>query len=132
MRSTRSPVSDRRDRGSAPVEFVLVGTLVLLLGLALVQLILVLHARSTLVSSAYEGARHAAQADRTLADGESRAESLAADALGGLVVEATASEGTVDGAAIVTVEVAAPMPVVGLWGPGTLRVEARAFDEDVP
>jgi Flp pilus assembly protein TadG len=130
MRSNRSPAPD--DRGSAPVEFVLVGTLVLLLGLALVQLVLVLHVRSTLLSSAYEGARHAAQADRSLADGEARAESLAADALAGLTVDATASTGTVDGAAAVAVEVAAPMPVIGLWGPGTLHVQARAFDEAVP
>lgn len=136
MRSTRSPVPDLRDedldRGSAPVEFVLVGTLVVLLGLALVQLVLVLHVRSTLTSSAYEGAHHAAQADRSLADGEARARQLAADALGGLEVEATATTATVDGAAVVTVDVTAPLPVVGLWGPGTLRVDARAFDEAAP
>ncbi|GIG53509.1 TadE/TadG family type IV pilus assembly protein [Demequina activiva] len=114
------------------MEFVLVGSLVVLLGLALVQLVLALHVRNTLTSSAYEGARHAAQADRSLVDGEARAESLAADALGGLKVEAAASEGMAGGAAVVTIEVSAPLPVVGVWGPGTLRVEARAFDEDVP
>ncbi|WP_084106096.1 TadE/TadG family type IV pilus assembly protein [Demequina sp. NBRC 110056] len=128
MRSSPSRAPDG-DRGSAAVEFVLVGTLVLLLGLALLQLILALHVRNTLTSSAFEGARSAALADRGLADGEARAESLATDALGGISAVAQAREETVAGATVVVVEVAAPMPVIGLWGPGILRVEARAFEE---
>jgi Flp pilus assembly protein TadG len=132
MRLTRSPAADRADRGSAAVEFVLVGALVTLLGLALVPLVLVLHVRNTLTSSAHEGARHGAQADRSLADGERRAQEMAADALGGLDVDATARLDWADGAAVVVVEVRAPAPVIGLWGPGTLTVDARAFDERTP
>ncbi|WP_084039443.1 TadE/TadG family type IV pilus assembly protein [Demequina sp. NBRC 110053] len=128
MRSSPS-LDPERQRGSATVEFVLVGSLVVLLGLALVQLVLALHVRNTLTSSAYEGARTAAQADRGLADGEDRARSLARDALGGIAVDTDAWEASVDGAPVAVVELSAPAPVVGMWGPGTLRVEARAFEE---
>ncbi|WP_297081381.1 TadE/TadG family type IV pilus assembly protein [uncultured Demequina sp.] len=130
MRSTPSPAGDAaRDRGSAVVEFVLVASLVVLLGLALLQLVLAVHVRNTLTSSAYEGARIAAQADRTLADGEARAEAMAAEAMAGVDTTATASASAVDGADLVLIELSAPLPVIGLWGPGTLTVEARAIAE---
>ncbi|HET9944946.1 MAG TPA: TadE family protein, partial [Actinomycetes bacterium] len=66
----------RRDDGSAVVEFVLVGVLLTALFLALVQLGLALHVRNTLQASAAEGARFAANADRTQADGEAVAREL--------------------------------------------------------
>lgn len=130
MRSSRSPGPDgARDGGAATVEFVLVGTLVVLMGLALVQLVLALHVRNTLTSSAYEGARHAAQADRSLADGEHRAVAIAADALGGIDATAVARHSSAAGGDVVVVTMTAPLPLLGVWGPGTLSVEARAFDE---
>ena len=59
----------RDDRGSAVVEFTLVGVLLTVLFLALLQLGLALHVRNTLVASAAEGARYAANADRTPDEG---------------------------------------------------------------
>lgn len=128
MQSTPSLAVDR-ERGSVAVEFVLVGTLVVLIGLALVQLVLALHVRNTLMSSAFEGARYAAQADQTLADGEQRSIDMVRSALGGVEVEPTVSTGIHDGAEIVVVRLEAPVPLVGLWGPGTMTVAARAFVE---
>ncbi|MFN3866849.1 MAG: TadE family protein [Demequina sp.] len=128
MRSTPSPAADR-DRGSAAVEFVLVGTLVVLIGLAVLQLVLALHVRNTLLSSAYEGARHGARADMTLADATTRSEEVARAALGQRELLATASHAMEDGADVVVVTIEADVPVVGLWGPRPMRVEARAFDE---
>lgn len=128
MRSSRSPATDG-DRGSAAVEFVLVGTLVVLIGLAVLQLVLALHVRNTLTSSAYEGARHGARADRTLDDAVARSEEMAREALGGREIVATASEEMENGAAVVVVQIEADVPLIGLWGPGTMTVDARAFDE---
>ena len=128
MRSTRSRGADG-DRGSAAVEFVLVGTLVVLIGLAVVQLVIALHVRNTLTSSAYEGARHAARADRDLGDGSERATTMARDALAGLDTVASARADQVAGATVVTVSLEAPVPLVGLWGPGTMTVQARAIEE---
>lgn len=128
MRSIPSRGAER-DRGSAAVEFVLVGTLVVLIGLAVLQLVLALHVRNILVSSAYEGARHGARADRTLDDGVARSEEVARAALGNREILARAFRDSVDGAGVVVVTLEAAVPIVGLWGPGTMRVEARAFDE---
>ena len=128
MRSIPSRAADR-EQGSAAVEFVLVGTLVVLIGLAVLQLVLALHVRNTLMSSAYEGARHGARADRTLADGVARSEEMARAALVEREILATATRSSEDGAEGVVVSIEAAVPLVGLWGPGTMRVEARAFDE---
>lgn len=128
MRSTPSRAADR-DQGSAAVEFVLVGTVVVLIGLAVLQLVLALHVRNTLLSSAYEGARHGARADMTLADGVARTEEVAHAALGRRDIVATAAHGTEAGASVIVVTVEADVPLVGLWGPRTMSVEARAFDE---
>src|SRR5690554_6370623 len=128
MPSLPSPGADR-ERGSAAVEFVLVGTLVVLIGLAVVQLVLALHVRNTLTSSAYEGARYAAQADQSLADGQQRSLEMVGSALGGIDVEPTVSTETHHGAEVVLVTLEAPVPLVGLWGPGTMTVTARAFTE---
>ena len=118
-----------RERGSAAVEFVLVGTLVVLIGLAVVQLVLALHVRNTLTSSAYEGARYAAQADRSLADGQERSLEMVGSALGGIDVEPSVTTEVHNGAEVVRVTLEAPVPLVGLWGPGTMTVAARAFVE---
>ena len=53
------------DRGSAVVDFALVGGLVALVFAGVLQLTLAQHVRNTLVDCAAEGARYAALADRT-------------------------------------------------------------------
>jgi Flp pilus assembly protein TadG len=54
---------DDRERGSAVVDFVLVGVLVVALLLAVLQVAVYVHVRNVVVASAQEGARYAANAD---------------------------------------------------------------------
>jgi Flp pilus assembly protein TadG len=67
-----------RDRGSAAVDFVLVALPVLVLLLAVLQGAAFLHLRAVVVASAAEGARQAAAADRSTADGGPLAEQVLA------------------------------------------------------
>jgi Flp pilus assembly protein TadG len=121
----------RDDRGSAVVEFTLVGVLLTVLFLALLQLGLALHVRNTLTASAAEGARYAANADRDPDEGaavtrqlirDSLADSFAGDVTGGLQ--------TVDGVPTVYVQVRARLPVFGLLGPPRgIVVRGHALEE---
>src|SRR4051794_41901002 len=60
---TRTTSDPRGDHGSAAVDFVLVGTLVTLLFLAVIQLGVDYHVRNVLAASVAEGARYGANAD---------------------------------------------------------------------
>ncbi len=64
------------DEGSAVVEFILVGTLLLFLFLGILQVGLILHIRNTLAADAAEGARHAANLGVAAADGGPYAQAL--------------------------------------------------------
>ncbi len=123
------PSRTRHDEGSEVVEFTLVSILVVMVVVGVIQLAVTLHVRNTLIACAAEGARLAAAEDRTLADGEERAESLAHASLGGYPAEARASVVTIDGALTIVVTMTAPVPVVGLWGVGSMSVDARALEE---
>ncbi|KGH45501.1 pilus assembly protein TadE [Modestobacter caceresii] len=61
MRSER--LTDDGERGSAVVDFVLVGVLVVALLLAVLQVAVYVHLRNVVVASAQQGARYAANAD---------------------------------------------------------------------
>ena len=74
----------RGDRGSAVVEFALVTPLLLLVALAVLQVTLALHVRSTLTAAAAEGARAGALAGAGLGVAESRTRDVLAEA--GLIV----------------------------------------------
>lgn len=117
------------DEGNSVVEFTLVSVLVVVLVGALLQLALALHVRNTLISCAAEGARYAAAEDRSLDDGRDRALDLAEASFGAYPVEAEASVEVIDGVPVVVVTMTAPVPVVGLWGFGDLRVEAHMVEE---
>jgi Flp pilus assembly protein TadG len=121
----------RDDRGSAVVEFTLVGVLLTALFLGLLQLGLALHIRNTLAASATEGARHAANADRSPEEGAEATRRLIRISLADSFAEqVTAGFEVVDGVDTVYVEVSAPLPVIGIWGPGrSLRVRGHALDE---
>lgn len=127
--STRPP---RADDGSAVVEFVLVSVLVLVLLLGVVQVALALHVRSLAIDAAAEGARVAARADRGPADGAARTRDLLTAALTGAYArDVTAGGGTLDGVPVAEVTVRAPLPVVGLLGPGgVLTVRGHALLEE--
>jgi hypothetical protein len=105
------------DAGSAPIEFALVGALLTVLTLAVLQLALALHVRTTVLDSAAEGARFAALADRDLEAGAQRTDELITAALGGDygrdIRVGTTRWGGVD-VAVVTVTV--PLPLLGLIG----------------
>ncbi|QTE31332.1 pilus assembly protein [Pengzhenrongella sicca] len=113
------------------VDFALVGALLTLVFAALVQLTLAQHVRNTLIDCAAQGARYAALADRTPADGAARTRALIDLSLApGYADDVAAVETIVDGLAVVEVRVAAPLPVAGLLGPaGRLTVTGHALVE---
>jgi len=111
---------------------VLVGGLLLTpLFLGVVQLGLDLHVRNTLVACASEGARYAANADRSLADGEARARQCIASSLRSSYAEDVRAD-LVSDAGVPTVEVTvhAPLPLVAFTGPSrALVVRGHALRE---
>ena len=121
----------RDDRGSAIVEFTLVGVLLTVLFLGVLQLGLVLHVRNTLAASAAEGARYAANADRDPADGEAVTRQLIRDSLADTFARGvTSGFETVDGVPTVYVQVDTTLPLVGLLGPSRgIRVRGHAVEE---
>ncbi len=123
----------RRDEGSAPAEFVLVGALLTVLTLSVMQLGLALHVRNTVTDAAAEGARYGALADSTLADGAARTQQLIAAALGpGYATDVTAATATHLGHPAAVVTVRAPLPLLGLIGwDGGLEVSGHAALEQV-
>lgn len=119
------------DRGSSPVEFVLVGSLLTVLTLAVMQLALAVYVRNVVHDAAVEGAYVAALADADPADGVDRAREVITRAVGALYAEdIVVVQEQVLGAQIVKVAVTAPLPVMGLLGlPHALTVEADAPKE---
>lgn len=124
--SRRGALAD--ERGSSPVEFVLVGTLLTVMTLAVLQLALAVYVRNVVHDAAVEGAYHAALADTGLAEGAERTRAVITRAIGedyagDIVVGASESLGH----ETVTVRVRTSLPVLGLIGvPYALEVEAHA------
>ncbi|MFZ1287944.1 MAG: TadE family protein [Candidatus Phosphoribacter sp.] len=113
-------------------EFVMVASLVLLLGMSVFQLGLVLHVRNTLITCAAEGARTGARADAGVADAVGRARSMIADSLSPVYAEQVSARHTVTpaGVRVLEVTVVAPIPVIGLIGPsGSMTLSGRSFEE---
>lgn len=135
MRQNSDPAGPHRqacdDRGSAVVEFTLVGVLLTALFLALVQLGLALHVRNTLTASAAEGARYAANADRDPQHGVAVTQRLIRDSLADSFAEDVSSGfETLRGVPTVYVEVRATLPLVGLLGPRrAIVVRGHALEE---
>lgn len=116
------------ERGSAAVEFVLVGILLTALTLAVLQLGLAVYVRNVVHDAAVEGAYHAALADTELRDGIARAELIIARTVGeGYDHDVEAAATTVAGVDAVVVTVTATLPLAGLLGaPRGLEVSAHA------
>lgn len=120
----------RDDSGSAVVEFALVTPILLIVVLAIVQIILALHVRSTLTAAAAEGARAAALADSSLAIGERRAREILTTVIGGgAATSVSASRARVDDVPVIRVRVTARLPLLGMLGPETLVVQGHALVE---
>jgi hypothetical protein len=108
------------DRGSAPVDFVLVGALVTLMFMALLQLGVDYYVRNVLAACVADGARYGANAD--VADptaGAAQANQEIGRALGSSYATAYAPlrQGSVDGAPVVTVEVRTRLPLLAWFLP---------------
>jgi Flp pilus assembly protein TadG len=116
------------ERGSAVVDFVLVGGLLTLFFLAIVQLTLVLHVRNTLIDAAASGARYGTLADRGAGDARDRTAQLIGVALNpDFATDVTTGEATYQGIRTLEVTVRAPLPVIGLIGPrAVLEVKGHA------
>lgn len=120
----------REDRGSAVVEFALVTPLLLLVALAVLQVTLALHVRSTLTAAAAEGARAGALGGSGLRVAEMRTREVLADALGGdAAQDIVASRVRLDGVDVVRVRVTARLPLLGTLGPTALTVDGHAIGE---
>ena len=116
------------ERGSAVVDFVLVGGLLTMFFLAIIQLTLALHVRNTLIDAAASGARYGTLADRNASDAAERTRSLIGTALTSSFAEdVSTSETDMQGMRVLEVTVRAPLPVIGLIGPrGMLEVTGHA------
>jgi hypothetical protein len=125
------------DHGAAVVEFTLVSVLLVFLFLLVMQVGLVLHARNVLISAAQDGARLAANADRTPEDGVARtttsiSETLGAELAARMVVTALPASGTA-ALPVVGIRISGPLPFVfAPVGPLRITVEGHALDEGVP
>lgn len=118
----------RDERGSAPVEFVLVGTLLTVLTLAVLQLGLAVYVRNVVHDSAVEGAHYAALADTTLDEGIARTEQGISRAVGeSYASDVSITESAALGYPSIEVTVRATLPVLGLVGiPFGIEVNAHA------
>ncbi len=126
MLALRARLAD--DRGSAPVEFVLVSVLLTLVTLSVLQVAFALHIRTTLIDAAAEGARFAALADSSLPAGIERSRELITAALGESYAQSiSAGTGAFSGHPVVIIKVRSPLPLIGMIGlDDTLEVSGRA------
>lgn len=121
----------RDDRGSAVAEFAMVGAILTVLTVSVLQLALALHVRNTVLDSAAEGARFAALADNTPADGVARCRTLIITAIGAdYADDIRVATGSWMGHPAVTITVRTTLPVIGLLGiGGALEVAGHAAIE---
>ncbi|WP_127130495.1 TadE/TadG family type IV pilus assembly protein [Georgenia sp. SYP-B2076] len=123
-----------RSRGSALVDFVLVSALVVVIVVGLIQVTLALHVRNTLIDSASEGARRAALVGSSTEAGVARTRELIGLTLSPRYAEDVSARTIPDGAGgTVEIRVSAPLPVLGLLGPGgVVTVHGHAVLEQEP
>lgn len=116
------------ERGSSPVEFVLVGTMLTVLTLAVLQLALVVYVRNVVHDAAVEGAYYAALADTVPEEGAARARDVITRAVGAAYAEdVTVGRARQAGEDTVVVRIRTTLPLLGLIGiPAALDVEAHA------
>ncbi len=127
-------VARERERGSAPAEFVLVTVVLLVLVLGVLQLGAVLLVRNTALDAAAEGARWAAVAGNTDADGVARARDVLSRSLGPAYASTVTAGRTEDaGQPETVVRARIPLPVIGLVGPpAAIEVSGHAALEPQP
>lgn len=116
------------DRGSSPVEFLLVGTLLTALTFGVLQLALAVYVRNVVHDAAVEGAYHAALADTTQEEGIERTQEVITRAIGASYAEdVRIGASGARGQETVDVRVRSTFPLLGLIGvPFAMEVEAHA------
>ncbi len=116
------------DRGSSPVDFVLVGALLTALTLAVLQLGFAVYVRNVVHDAAVEGAHYAALADTTLDDGAERTRLAISRAVGDAFTgDIVVSQSDRLGHPTAVVTVRTTLPIIGLIGvPYALEVDADA------
>jgi len=113
--------AEKAERGSAVVDFVMVGALLTVFFLAIIQLALILHVRNTLIDAAASGARYGTLADRDAGDARERTTQLIGVALSPeFARDVSTGEASYAGIRTLEVTVRAPLPVIGLIGPSEL------------
>ncbi|MFT4468384.1 TadE family protein [Arthrobacter sulfonylureivorans] len=127
-RSPGDALGRQTDRGSASVDFILVGGVLTLIFVSIMQLTLVLHVRNTLIDAAGSGARYGTLADRGAADAQQRTVALISAALtDDYAQDVHVEEVLRSGVRTMRVTVRAPLPALGLVGPsGALEVHGHA------
>jgi Flp pilus assembly protein TadG len=110
---------DDRVRGSAVVDFVLVGVLVVALLLAVLQVAVYVHLRNVVVASAQQGARYAANADVPTDAGAGRTLEIVGQATSVQTAAGLACESVqeVDGSGLTLVVVRCSGEVPSLFAP---------------
>lgn len=116
------------DRGSSPVEFLLVGTLLTALTFGVLQLALAVYVRNVVHDAAVEGAYHAALADTTQEEGIEHTQEVITRAIGASYAEdVRIGASGARGQETVDVRVRSTFPLLGLIGvPFAMEVEAHA------
>jgi hypothetical protein len=120
----RPVIDDHADRGSSPVEFVLVGGMLTILTLGVLQFGLGVYVRNVVLDAAVDGAYHAALADLDAADGAAWTKRIIARTVGSQYAEHIEARRSGDD---VEVTVRTTLPIIGLVGiPQALEVTAHA------
>lgn len=121
---------DDDDQGSVVAEWAMVAGLGAVLFALTLQLVFALHVRNVLIDAASQGARYGTLADRGPDDAVTRTSELISDSVGARYAgRVSAQPADVDGIATLEVQVVAPLPLVGPFGPaGVLEVSGHAID----
>jgi len=117
-----------KDSGSIVAESAMIIALITLLCGTILQLGVIIHTRNTMIDAASAGARHAALADRALADGKQRATQLLTNS----IPNASTAYVTVNretSGELITVTIDHQIPLLGfITGPIPLSATAHAYD----
>lgn len=114
------------ERGSAPVEFVMVAALLTALTLGVIQLGVATYVRNVVHDAAVEGAYYGALADTSTGSAISRTREVITRAIGSEYGTDVATRViAIDGQPAVEVTVRTGIPLVGLW-PSGLQTEVTA------
>jgi hypothetical protein len=119
------------ERGSAPVEFVLVGVLLVAVALTVLQIAFVAHIRAVAIDSAIAGAAHAALADTADSEGVVRATELVTSGVAASLLRSVSVTSTeTAGKPIASVTIRLAVPALGPWlAIAETEVTGRAFRE---